>query len=423
VIDTVCTISVNDGRKASPELDFFTDYTCGSSMLDVSDSFEFHTSNMPNDRLIDSLVPGTEVSIHVLQLSTGIRTLQYVGNIENVELTSTRDGGTMFVVQGRDHMAAIVDACITPHVQIEAMTLADVARELLTKPFPGQTNAFYGPNQVTIDNAANRKVLTGKQVKGSELNLPPLEAISVSDAKPRAGETVYQYLDRHARRFGLMVWGTADGKVVISRPNYTQEPSYRLVVGASHIKSARWKRSMRSRPSEIHVYGKSYGHDFGASGIHAVLYDPDIATLGYYRPLVIHDQNARTKDHAEQRARIEQGKRLMNANLVEIVVPDHVDYGSGATWAIDTIAQLTWDHADFAAEPRHIVKRTFTRSRNGGTETQLMLTPLNAIPLGEVHYVDPTPVKAQTVSWRKDVTAPQYTAAQNAAFDQASRAP
>jgi prophage tail gpP-like protein len=143
--------------------------------------------------------------------------------------------------------------------------------------------------------------------------------------------------------------------------------------------------------SGFYVFGESRGHDFTSSKIHAVVYDEELRQKGLFRPMTIHDHQARTQDHAEQRARLELSKRLMDANRISAVVQDHVDPETGAVWSIDTVATVTWDDAGLLEAPRHIVKRTFTRSREGGTMTRLELTPLNAIVLGEVQYIPPKP--------------------------------
>jgi hypothetical protein len=103
----------------------------------------------------------------------------------------------------------------------------------------------------------------------------------------------------------------------------------------------------------------------------------------------------------------------MDANRLSVVVQDHVDEVTGAIWTMDTVASVTWDDGALDEAPRHIVKRTFTRSRGNGTETRLELTPLNAIVLGEVQYVPPkvripkpTPVDTTTSDNLADIFGP-----------------
>ena len=398
--ETICFL-----RVGGKDFDFFTDYSCGSSMFDASDAFEFHCAMPPGDGTYDDQVrdalnriqPGAQVEVLVRPAQRNGKwpeaIPQYIGTIDSVDVATTRDGGTMFSVTGRDHMSAVVDSDVLPSIQLKDVTLDEVIRKLLTEPFAGQQAGFYKAGSVIIDNDANRKLLTGVPVKVRKKPKKSLQELQIDSAKAKAGETVYQYLERHCRRFGLMIWGTADGKVVIGQPDYEQEPSYHLHCSRKNPERSnmtpQWKRSFKSRASEIHVFGESRSHDFTSSKIHAVVYDEELRQAGLFRPLTIHDNQARTQDHAEQRARLELSKRLMDANRISAVVQDHVDPETGAVWTIDTIATVTWDDAGLMEAPRHIVKRTFTRSREGGTMTRLELTPLNAIVLGEVQYLPP----------------------------------
>jgi hypothetical protein len=69
-----------------------------------------------------------------------------------------------------------------------------------------------------------------------------IERLQIREARPQPNESVWEYIDRHARRFGVMPWMTADGKLVIGAPNFGQEPTFRIV---------RRRRPISSDPNNV----------------------------------------------------------------------------------------------------------------------------------------------------------------------------
>src|SRR5207253_1426485 len=119
-------------------------------------------------------------------------------------------------------MAPIIDADVPPSIALKNVTFHDLAIARL-RPF----GIF--EKDIVLDNDTNRALLTGKASAGTTLSKDTparLEDLKLEKAKGQAGESVYAFLSRHARRFGLLIWGTADGKVVFGRPNYEQKPLY-----------------------------------------------------------------------------------------------------------------------------------------------------------------------------------------------------
>ncbi len=136
---------------------------------------------------------------------------------------------------------------------------------------------------IVVSNDTNRDLLTGKPVSGTKPSSEAptdLATLKIDQARPHAGETVHSFLVRHAKRFGLLMWGTADGNIVFGRPNYDQKPLYHLqcnkfkYTGGNNCTTARRHESARFTPSEVHVFGKSHGHDWFRTDVHAVVEDP-----------------------------------------------------------------------------------------------------------------------------------------------------
>ena len=212
-----------------------------------------------------------------------------------------------------------------------------------------------------------------------------LNMLDVKKAKPHAGESVYDFLHRHAIRYNLLIWGTADGKIVFGKPNFTQDPLFSFICQqgdaayGNNCESISRVQNIEHRPSEIHVYGHSVGGDFARSPIHSVVFDPFIQSMGLYRPITIHDNSCKTKADADQRANYELCIRRQTADVVRVTVSGHAQ--NGYVYAIDTTANVVWPAGEIEG-PMYIISRTFTRSKESGTHTILDLVPLNSIVLG-----------------------------------------
>jgi prophage tail gpP-like protein len=380
--------------------DFWTDYSISSDILQGgNDVFTMHCAALPRDEEgrgdqqdeLDArgLRRGQPYLMYVKTPQAEKPVLQSSGILDDVEITEKRSGGAKVTVTGKGHMERLFNCDVLPSLALESMTLAGAARKLLTETMPGQTKPFYSYKQIIIDNDANRILTTGKAAAGTKLSLAApldLEQFKITQIKPHAGETIYDYLSRHARRFGLLIWGTADGKVVFSRPNYEQRALYNLQLRqTSHIDNnceLTRKQSFKHRASEIHVYGKGRGGDISRAGADAVVYDDEAKQAGLFRILTIHDQNARDKKQCEERGHYELGIRRQTGDVITATVEGHAT-DDGAVYGFDNIARIDWDKADVHGD-RYVMGRTFSCADGAGTTTTLEIVPKYAIQLGSV---------------------------------------
>jgi prophage tail gpP-like protein len=373
--------------------DFWTEFNVTSHVLDASDSFSFRAPIIPqrNDKKTltnKGLKPGALVTVWA-RAKTGKTIRQHTARIDEVKYETDRSSGSMVTVTGRDHLGPLVDSDAMPSIVQQNTTLKDVIIRAL-EPF-----GFF-EHQIVIDNDANRMLLTGKPESGTTLSAQApqnLSSFKIQNARPHAGESVHQFLMRHLKRFGLLMWGTNDGKIVFGRPNYDQKPSYeiRLLSGIdgreNNAKHGSRHLNWKHLPSEVHVYGKSHGHDWARSSIHAVIKDDTVKKAGFHRILTVTDQNCRTNAEAEQRAKYEMSLRRQSVDKLEFVMKGIMNEDSGAVYAVDTIADVQYDSAD-ATGLWYVIGRTFTRSRHGGTETRLTLVPKGSIVLGNTPFSD-----------------------------------
>ena len=140
---------------------------------------------------------------------------QHTGRIDDVVFETGLSGGSTVTVSGRDHMGPIVDSSAMPSIAMTGTSFRDVIFKALA-PY-----GFTSKN-IVVNNDANRDLLTGKPVSGTSLSSDApinLATMKIAQARPHAGETVHSFLSRHCKRFGLIMWGTADGNIVFGRPN------------------------------------------------------------------------------------------------------------------------------------------------------------------------------------------------------------
>jgi len=370
------------------QFDFFSDYTVQSDLLQPGGEFHFGAALISSSRGVRAnlgpkgLAPGRKVALRLVTPKG--QTLQHTGRIYDVQYEVARKTGSTILVVVRDHMHGLVHGDALPDLAIEGMTFADVVKAITRK-------YGFADSDVTVNSDAARSLVTGKPAAGATLSAQApidLEAYKVDQAMPQAGENAYAYLARHARRFGLLVWGSADGKVIIGRPNYTQKPAYRFQLIASatggvsnNVQSFRRRLSMSQRPSEVHVYGKSHGGDWYRTQIHEIVSDDEVKAAGIYAPITVHDNAARDATQARERGRYEIGKRRQTSDVVSVSLARHAA-DDGTVYGVDTMADVYVPSASVDAS-MYVVRRTFSCAFGTGTETTLDLVPKNSIVLGE----------------------------------------
>lgn len=424
-------------RVGGERLDTWTSYRVDSDILQPADGFELtvevgaRADQLSQDRFAryrEACSPGSLVELYVGDDVTGQRRdryLQLTGRIDDLEVTNSRTRGTVLHVTGRDSAAYLVDSSVPVGlVREEGTSFVDLV----------QASVQPWGIEVITDATASRDILTGRHLTTSQDRLRIEEAraqgvpvagfsralrrraeregrpvdealgttasdrtrrrtsngllasdvrrVSIREAAPRAGETVWEFLSRHAERLGLMLWMDPRGRLIVGAPRYDQEPLYRFV--------RRWRNrsddpntiidggrriTWGDRFSEVVVYGRTRGQDVSRSQIRASVTD---SAIPFQRRLVVHDNSIRTVEEAERRAQREVAKRLANVDTLDYELPDH---GLGRyLYAIDTIASVD-DEPTGASGAWYVTRRTFSRSRTEGTRTRVRLVPRGAIQL------------------------------------------
>lgn len=393
------------------------------------------------------LVKGSRVKIFAVH--EGARSLQLSGVLEEIQTTTTRESGTIFSVEGRDLACFLVDSSCKLGLQQIAATFAATVRnavqefglevvvdnsanrDLMTgravrvpeslrnrerARVHGVDPSSYSRSmqrraarqgipldQATGDYAvatsdavgtstdsarvtrAQARAATARRTASNGLSPGDVERLRVDEARPQASETVWEYLDRHARRLGLLMWMTCDGKLVLSAPRYDQPPSARFVLrdesrdeDPNNVLSATVIENVSESYSVVKAFGRGRSDaSLARPAIGATVVDPDLPP-DFHKTLIVRDKSIRSSNDAVRLANREMAKHKLKGLVVNVVVPNHGQ--NGLLYATDTIATVVNEPAG-VDEDMYVVSRTFRRSREHGTTTELRLVKKGAIVL------------------------------------------
>ena len=389
----------------SSELSTWQSYEITSDLTTPADAFSLTvpmtgTYGQRRD-ILRAMREGVRVSVYINaepDAGASVEALQMTGIIDNLSVTGGR-GGTVLRIQGRDNGGLLTSAMVDPRLTVtsstrlvaligdlvsdfgmEVVTDTALARQELTGMSQSESASALGRARARSGGSASARAAARAQRGHGGLTQPEIQRVSVRDARPRMRETVWEFIDRHCRRFGVMCWVDARGRLVIGAPDYDQEPIMRLVrtlaptaEEPNNILEGGSTERWDGLSSEVTVYGRAHGQDGSRSRFVGHATNPNV---NVHQPVVIHDPSCRTTKKAQRRADEELGRQREDAFFLEYDVPHH---GQGSRlYAIDTVLDVLDEEA--AVEGLfYVVGRTFTCSRQEGAKTRLRLVPLGAI--------------------------------------------
>jgi hypothetical protein len=230
-----------------------------------------------------------------------------------------------------------------------------------------------------FDADVARDLFTGKGGGGSAL--VDLAKLSEDDARIRPPETVYEFVDRHLRRFELMHWDSPDGRIVVGKPDDTRPPTYSfrlLRSGAgNNLLSPSRTEDYEGIPSALAVYGQGGGRDYRRARVQGVVTDPLLMGLSQTlpRPTMVIDESVLTMAQAMSRARREILQRSLNRDSWELPVAGFTERRDGAStgvpFAPDTTCDLRVDTVGPASAVYYCWRVTHRGSADTGHTSQL----------------------------------------------------
>lgn len=356
-----------------------------------------------------------------------------IGIIDDQYVHEDKNGGYI-ELSGRDGMSILQDnesdlSC----ARMSNTTLPELTARIVEK--------YYGrgiPFGVYSDNNSNRDILTGKkkpiqsrfgEVKPREVRTSigivsvwntiggqdvPTDFVRlpIEEARPHPGESEYTFLERHASNLGVMMWMSADGNIVFSRPDYQQAILFnlrrflrnktdqnnilsggarrntancatrvKLLGHTSSRSSAKGDRKVQLKASVDLKYHKEKGNPHkhikkATQTISETVVSTDYNFL-WPRLKVIRDSHAKTIERARKEAHRALSRANTNLLTLEYEVKGHSQ--NGILYCPDTLCQVT-DEACNINGVFYITSRSIYKDREG-THTKLKMVPKGVIVL------------------------------------------
>lgn len=281
------------------------------------------------------------------------------------ELMGIIDSVERNVISGRDLMGLVADAYVEEFISLDNMSLKALAEKLLAKvPFINRKKIIYG--------------------KGSKLRAldtaPGDDTYEFTQLKP--GDMVFDVLRDHALREGRVFFSMPDGTFVFGSPKTSGEAEFHIVRRLSgrgnNVKDG-WKTVNRAAEySEIRVLGQEGGEawDTGGGNTLATVRNPGFP---YHKPYVA----VAEMDGGDPKkyAGILLSKQMFQGFGLTYIVPGHSQ--GGRNWQVNSIVNVLDEHPQVDIRGDYLAySRTFRRSdgESAGTETELKLSPLGALP-------------------------------------------
>jgi prophage tail gpP-like protein len=370
-LDSISVVNLKTGE----EFRAIEQISLTSEFLTPCDSFTFSTGAEASGVDIGKkFAPGSKLQF----LVNG--TPQMTGFVDSIELSCDR-GGTFISVQGRDVLSTLVDSNIDPRMQVpKSPTIAQLAELVIVKQF-GLEVGFAYANDSRVQGRGTKPGEKPKPWKGSRhKQTDPLKEVT-----PKDNEGAFTYLSRIFTHHGYWMWASVDGTyVVIAGPDYEQPPSYDVInrfdTGTAHVGSAnnvthaRFALDETGIPSQVFVRGVP---NEDAAAVTAMYKNP---LASRFKPVYIRDQLATNKEKAERIARTFAARQQRNYCVYECTVAGFSDPVTKNIWQVDSVARVRDEILGLEGN-MWIESRTFSKSRGGGTTTQLKLIPPGTILL------------------------------------------
>lgn len=226
-------------------------------------------------------------------------------------------------------------------------------------------------------------IMTGRSAKGKAPFDP--DPITPDKAKVQPPETVYEFVERHLKRYRATHWDGPDGKIMVGRPDDQQAPLYRLMSKrgkasvANNVVGYRKIRDWTEVPATVVVHGRSVSTgDDAPKPFRSTATDTDamnvaLATGHFNRSVLIQDQQSRNAETASRTAQRELSARIRRKDAWEVQV-DGWSYWDGTQqidWAINTVADIDIDAIGGVQGPYLIVRTGLRYDLSGAATTSL----------------------------------------------------
>lgn len=199
--------------------------------------------------------------------------------------------------------------------------------------------------------------------------------------KVKLGTRWHDALERHYKLMGLFLWADAEGNFILARPNANQTPSYRLFRqrggdrSTTNILKHRFEDDTTERHTRAIVFGRIGKGKNGRNKLRGEFIDEQLKDSDFDAPLVVHDDDIATKEHADYIARKHIAEERRAGFTLVYTVSGHTTTpissadGRSTNWAVDTIVEV--DDRELGIKGNFYIEAI--KFRRAPTETELTL--------------------------------------------------
>jgi hypothetical protein len=337
-------------------------------------------------------------------------TPQVIGRVDVTEIGSA-DGSVMHI-EGRDYLADLVECHVDPSLKIAKDMTLSAALLLACGPV--------GIDKIVDDADVNmRSIHAGVPINGPAGRA--FKEIEVGNIKAEPGQGMFDWCNRLVARQGATIQPGIDRRqLVLSAPNYRQDPSMRVVrrpfnpaAHNTNVIHARARSDYSSFPTFVLAVGKvpagsvtlpaaiaSELDDDDSVDVDAGKVDPEDLTKfsarfpdGFSRTDLIHSGRIKPGEPAKPGASLYRmhhirdddsrsvaelarvrlrhaAERLKDTLSYEVELVGHSDPKTGAVYAVDTVIDVD-DTICNVRERLWVAARTFEYSESSGPTTRL----------------------------------------------------
>lgn len=220
---------------------------------------------------------------------------QAIGYIDKRAL-EMRGAGSVLTISGRDALAPLHDSFV-----MAARGFADQTYSALVKA--ALADCGLDPTKLVLSNDNNRSSRVGLPIQVAQQP----EAVNAVEQQPigntigadalemqsKCGDRWLEFLRHHLDRAGLTLWAGADGTFVLSAPNVSQSPTYKLYrqieadYAQTNVLGWRVSDDCTSRHTHAIVYGRGGGRKAGRVKARSHFVDQEMVDYGYGSPVVV----------------------------------------------------------------------------------------------------------------------------------------
>jgi hypothetical protein len=205
----------------------------------------------------------------------------------------------------------------------EAAALRAMGIELQSKRF-----GTWVPSTMSSAPSASSSSVDGQTVMVEDVTggQPKTE---LKTLKAMVGQQRYEWLKAQYKRVGLFLWCAPDGKFILSAPNTSQEPAFRLqrlIAGTpaeTNILSGGFRNDTVSRYSHTLVYGRAGGGKDGRKQIVGQYVDQEMVDLGWICQISSEDRDIKTQKAADYLARRYASEARRSSRSLNYTLPGH----------------------------------------------------------------------------------------------------